>query len=182
MARKRGVFFRQVESFLRQFGKLFLLGIFGLIFALGIPILWGWDEVTQAQSVPPVSESATPQQLIEKARELYRRQEYAAAVEALQKATDIYSAQNNYINQSLALSYLGLAYQKLGQWRAGETAISASLQLLPDEGGRESEYQARAIAWNHQGQLQLAMGQAENAWNSWQEAAANYRDIGDNEG
>lgn len=182
MARKWGVFFRKVESFLRQFGKLFLLGMLGLSFALGIPFLWGWDEVTQAQSVPPVAQAANPQQLIEKARELYRRQEYPAAVEVLQQAADIYGAQNNYINQSLALGYLGLAYQKLGQWQAAETAIIASLQLLPDEGGRESEYQARAIAWNHQGQLQLAMGQGENAWNSWQEAAANYRHIGDNEG
>ena len=182
MARKRGVFFRKVESFLRRVSKLVLLGILGLGFALGIPNIWGWDGFTVAQEVPPVTQAANPQQLIETARELYRRQEYAAAVEALQQAADIYSSQNNYINQSLALSYLGLAYQKLGQWQEAETAIIASLQLLPAQGGRKSEYQARAIAFNHQGQLQLAMGQAENAWNSWQQAGENYRRYGDNEG
>lgn len=178
MARKWGVFFRQVESVLKRGLRFFLLGMLGVIFALGIPVL----EIAQSREVSQtISPQATPQQLMESGREFYRRDRYSEAAEALREAADIYAAQGNRLNQSLALSYLSLTYQKLAQWENAEKASKASLQLA-GMGETSGDRIARAVALNSQGHLLLSVGDAETAFATWEKAAAEYQHLNDEEG
>ncbi|WP_261236344.1 CHAT domain-containing protein [Laspinema olomoucense] len=131
-----------------------------------------------------ISPQATPQQLMERGRELYRRggySDYSEAAEILRQAGDIYAAEGNRLNQSLALSYLSLSYQKLGQWEEAQRVSDASLQLA-GMGGTRGDRIARAVALNSQGHLFLSLGEAETAFERWQKAADEYQQLNDKEG
>ncbi len=178
MARKWSVFFRQVESLLKRGFRFILLGMLGVIFALGIPVL----EIAQSREVSQtILPQATPQQLMERGRELYRSDRYAEAAEALQQAADFYAAEGNRLNQSLALSYLSLTYQKLGQREEAQWVSDLSLQLA-GMGETRGDRIARAVALNSQGHLLLSFGNAESAFERWQNAAAEYQQLNDNQG
>ncbi|QIZ71549.1 CHAT domain-containing protein [Oxynema aestuarii] len=74
--------------------------------------------------------------------------------------------------------YLGQVYQDLGRWSDAETAIARAFDLLDTDldGSRDA---LLARAFNARGSLQLALGQPENALDSWERAEAAYAAVGD---
>ncbi len=199
MARKWAVFFRQVESVLKRGFRFILLGMLGLIFALGIPTfnIAHSHSVTKnnskiarvggLRSDSPSLQAAEniansqPAMLMERGRELYRSDRYDEAAETLQQAADLYAAQGNRLNQSLALSYLSLTYQKLGEGEAAQRVSDVSLQLA-GMGETRGDRIARAVALNSQGHLLLSFGDAETAFERWQNAATEYEELNDSQG
>ncbi|MGB7272930.1 MAG: CHAT domain-containing protein [Geitlerinemataceae cyanobacterium] len=146
----------------------FLFAILGLLFALGIPAL----------SAPPTPVSSEPSALIQQGKNNYQAGQFAEAVAVLQQAADTYQLEGKPLNRSLALNYLSLAYQELGEWEKAQTAIDISLSLLPETENSDETTQIRAQVLSTQGQLQLALGQGENALDIWKEAATLYDRIG----
>jgi CHAT domain-containing protein len=142
----------------------FLLAMLGLLFVLSIPAL----------SVPPTHLTSEPAALIQQGKENYRSGQFVEAVAVLQQAADIYDRQGKPLNRSLALNYLSLVYQELGRWEDAQTAIATSLSLLPNPDGSREITQLRAQVLSTQGQLQLALGRAEDALDTWQEAEMLY--------
>lgn len=193
MARKWAVFFRQVESFLKRGFRFILLGMLGVIFALSLPTF----NIAHSYSVIPnnskialvsgvgldrnISANSQPAMLMENGRELYRREQYPEAAKILQQAADIYAAEGHRLNQSLALSYLSLTYQKLSDWEEAQRVSDASLQLV-GMGQTRNERIARAVALNSQGHLFLSSGDAETAFQRWQQTATEYQHLSDKEG
>ncbi|WP_199341664.1 CHAT domain-containing protein [Nostoc punctiforme] len=166
--------------------QIVLLVMLGLILTLSFHILPAESKLTQfsEQSIrEKVSAPTNIEQLIQQGRTFYQTENFTQAAESLQQAAQIYESQGDELNQALALSYLSLTQQKLGQWKQAKATISSSLKLLTQ--AKASTKEAKhilALALNTQGSLQLALGQAELALESWQQAAKTYTQIGDTAG
>ncbi len=128
------------------------------------------------------SQADTSTQL-EEGRTLYEAGRFAEAVTLWKQAAQNYEVRGTRVNQALCFSYISLAYQDLGQWQDAQIAISQSLKLLRNlELKTQNSQLTFAQALNTQGSLQLAMGQAEAALNTWKQAAIAYADAGDEAG
>ena len=124
--------------------------------------------------------------LLQQGKIAYEAGKYTEAVQHWQQATNQYEKNNNTAYQALSANYLALAYQELGEWRKAEASVNLSQQLLENYAPRRRETaNLTAIAAqtaNTKGSLQLAMGQAELALRSWQQAEDYYRQDEDNLG
>jgi len=127
--------------------------------------------------------SQTPLTLFQQGKTYYQAGQFAAALNAWQKAANAYQTQGEPLNQAMTLSNLALAYQELAQWNQANHAIAQSFTLLdtiPPNTPERLRVQAQAL--NTQGTLQLAQGQPEAALKTWQHASQLYRQIKDEPG
>lgn len=108
---------------------------------------------------------------------LYEAGQIADAAAVWQQAAQDYEAKGDRINQALSLNYLSLAYQDLGQWQKAQKAISHSLEFIPPNNPF-----LLAQVLNTQGSLQLALGKAEAALDTWKQAEHAYQSAGDEVG
>jgi CHAT domain-containing protein len=139
------------------------------------------------QNTAPVADtrpSANPQQLLEQGIQLYQFQKFVDAAKLFKQAAGGFQTQGDHFNQALALNYLALAEQQIGQLPKAQQAIADSLALLKIAGQSNSkEYLSiLAQAFNTQGQIQLASGHSQEALASWEQATATYTKIGDDAG
>ncbi|ARV63042.1 hypothetical protein BZZ01_15130 [Nostocales cyanobacterium HT-58-2] len=125
--------------------------------------------------------TAQTQDLLQQGKVLYRAEQFAEAVKVLQQAVKSYSSQGNELKQAVALSNLALAYQKLGHLTQAQQAIIDSLKLL-EKSSTAQNLQVLAPILDIQGSIQLDLGQAEQALNTWQRAEAIYKKLGDKNG
>ena len=162
MARKRTLFLRRIQSFL----KYGVLACVSLAIALSLVFI-------------PIRTTAT-ESLLQQGRSFYARAQYNEAVEVLQRAVAAFEAGEDKLGMAIALSNLSLTYQQLGQWQLAERAIAASLDLLPTTSAVEPESaHIQAQALSVRGWLQLKQGQHQAALNTWQQASAIYRQLED---
>ncbi|MDZ8089308.1 MAG: CHAT domain-containing protein [Nostoc sp. DedQUE12b] len=125
--------------------------------------------------------SAQTQDLLQQGKVLYEAEKFAEAVKVLQQAVKNFGSQGNELQQAVALSNLALAYQKLGNLPPAQQAITDSLKLL-EKSSPAQNLQVLAPILDIQGSIQLDLGQAEQALNTWQRAEASYRQLGDQNG
>ncbi|WP_235595893.1 CHAT domain-containing protein [Mastigocoleus testarum] len=119
--------------------------------------------------------------LVETAKNDYQTGNFIQAIEKWQQALKIFSSTNDILNQSIVLSNLALAYQKLGNWQQANKTIEDSLNLLDNlETVKAKSLQAAAL--NIKGSLLLARGKTEEALNIWVNASKKYKEVGDNVG
>ncbi len=187
MARKRFILFDNFQPVLKRGVRFLVWVILGLIVSLGLSIpqadSLGLQELrfgasTGASPLQPGHEKG--EGLIEAGRRFYQEEKFAEAARVLQQAAKVYNERGNVLNEALALNYLSLTYQKLGEWEQAKDAIASSQALLQNIADAPTSLLAQVF--NTQGRLQLARGQAEEAFGSWQKAAENYEKIGDNVG
>ncbi|NER52707.1 MAG: CHAT domain-containing protein, partial [Symploca sp. SIO1A3] len=118
------------------------------------------------------------QSLLQQGIQLYEAEQFSPAITVWQQAAAAFANQGDTFNQSLTLSNLSLAYQRLGQWEKAQKAIDQSLKLLHNlEGTTNSQIYSEILAktLNTQGRLQWETGQLEQALRTWQRATVNYR-------
>lgn len=135
--------------------------------------------------VAVVSQSHAALRSLQQGRERYAAGQFAAAIDLWQQSAAAFAARGETLGESLALHYLALAYQELGQWPEAEAAIASSLKRLADPGdGIDAETRQEILAkvTNAKGQLQWSRGQTEAALATWQTAARHYAAVGDVEG
>ncbi|MBD2102813.1 CHAT domain-containing protein [Leptolyngbya sp. FACHB-261] len=172
MARRRFVFFPNLQPVLGWLGWCCL----GLLLAL---LLAAPGTKSLAQT------HADPSQLIQQGRERYEAGRYAEAAALWHRAAQVFGAQDDHLNQAMSLSNFSLAEQQLGQWPEATQAISESLQLLEARAGTQASNERLKVlaqALNTQASLQLALGQAETALGTWQQATTAYQQAGDGPG
>lgn len=131
---------------------------------------------TLATNPPPTSK------LLQKSQELYQSGQYIEAIQLLQKAVAEFKTTDHKLNQSIALSNLSLAYQKLGQWQQATETITQSIELLQtleNSGSSPQLAQAFAQAIEVRGGLEFARGQTQTALSTWQQAAKIYQQLDD---
>ena len=151
-----------------------ILVILGLILSLSI------HAIQPVKAQLSIASQNTALAFVEAGKKHYEAGQFSAAIRTLQQAAQTYEAAGNKIKQAQTLSWLSLAYQKLGQWQAAATAIDTSLSLLDSQS--DSNQKVRAQVLNAQGHLQLATGKAESALETWQQAAALYASAKDEVG
>ncbi|MGI0487264.1 CHAT domain-containing protein [Pantanalinema rosaneae CENA516] len=131
-----------------------------------------------AHPATEVMASRDPAQLLQQGRQRYQVGQLTEAAQFWQQAAAIYQTQADPVNQALALSYLALAQQQLGQLAIAKTTIAQSLALIqPLDAATKRPILAQVL--NTQGSLQLAQGQAEAALATWEQAAQTYQQAGD---
>lgn len=128
-------------------------------------------------TITPVLSAASSPNWLQQGRELYQSGLFAEAVRIWQTAVQKYHIQGDRLNEVLSWSYLSLAQQELNQWQLAQQSIDKSLNLL------QTHKPTDAIIWaqvlNTQANLQLQMGKADTALESWQQAEKFYEQAGD---
>lgn len=117
--------------------------------------------------------------------ELYTAEQFSEATGVWQQAASAFAMQGDSLNQALVLHYLSLAYQHLGQWEEAERALTDSLKLLETQkntADTQAYLNVFAQALNTQARLQWAKGQLEAALETWNRAAATYKQAGNETG
>lgn len=133
-------------------------------------------------TVAAVVRSTDTKELLQQGLQLYQAEKFADAVKVFTQASQAFQAVGDGLNQALALSYLSLAHQQLGELANAEKAIDNSLALLHNKNGDKEYLSIRAQALNTKGKLQLAQGKPDQALKTWEEATAVYKQIGDEAG
>jgi CHAT domain-containing protein len=121
--------------------------------------------ITPVWAADPPTQPEASQALVEQGKSLYESGNFVEAAAVLQQA--VAQSPNNPVAAAIALSNLSLVQQQLGNWIAATEAIEQAIALLqatPDSGA------VLAQALDVQGRLQLALGNAEAALETWQQA------------
>ncbi|MEB3193372.1 MAG: CHAT domain-containing protein [Snowella sp.] len=148
------------------------------LLAIAVPLLMASVSYSTPVSKTPLN---IPQQ-IEQAEKTYQAGQFEDAAVLWQQIIDITKESGDRLNQSIALSNLALTDQQLGQWDEAQKAITASLTLLESLPNSSERQTVLAASLDIQGQQQLAIGQPENALETWQSATTIYGDLGDKQG
>ncbi|WP_404783850.1 CHAT domain-containing protein [Altericista sp. CCNU0014] len=117
---------------------------------------------------------------IQQGLSLYQSGNFDAAARAWAQAAQQARQERSPIAEALALNYLALAYQELGQTDTAQASLDRGLKLVASSAGDSRAALARLL--NTQGSLQLARGKPEAALASWQSAAKAYRQLDDRAG
>lgn len=145
-------------------------------FLVGLLLWIGLHGIGAIALEPPLVN--TPQ--IQQGLSLYNRGHFTAAAQQWEQAVTLAQQNQSPLEEALALNYLTLAYQELGQYEAAQTSLTRGLKLITSNALANRAILARLL--NTQGSLQLSQGKAEAALASWQKAANLYRQQADRVG
>lgn len=161
-----------------------LIFLLSLIIAIATPaivhVAAGTATTATLAQVSPVSQSA--QSLLQQGITLYDRGQFSEAIALWQQANQQFIAEQNPLGQALTFSNVSLAHQQLGQLEPAQSAIAASLQLLPKENLTTEQAEIYAKVLNTQGKLYWLQDQLESALTAWQTAAQAYAQAGNQAG
>ncbi len=153
---------------MRKIKRFVVLMAIALLLSMTSP---GLAQVANIAQVPSLS-------VEQQARHSYAKGQFAEAAQLFQQAAKGYQAAKEPILQALSLSNLSLCYQQLGQWDDANRAITESVDILNTIKDTKAEKSlALAQALDIRGGLQLARGQAEAAFKSWEGATSLYNQL-----
>ncbi|WP_298916668.1 CHAT domain-containing protein [uncultured Nostoc sp.] len=173
---------------LAHFLRLPLYFLIALLCILGSPVLAKVPGSINSSSQLPINSfmslavAADPASLLEQGQILYKAGNFAKAVEVLQQAVQAYKQQGDSLSLAVTLSNLSLAYQQLGAWIQAQQAITEGLNLLKQQDENQNLQKIFAQSLDIQGRLQLTMGQAEEALETWRQTEKIYRQADDQSG
>jgi CHAT domain-containing protein len=137
-------------------------------------------DITAVAQTPP-----NYQERLQQGREFFQAEQFSQAAMVWQQAVTESNRAGDSLHEALALNYLSLAAQKLGQWPEAKNAIASCIALIKTPKKTDfnaAELSILAQALNTQGHLEYATGQTEAALSSWQDAAKTYAQINDTAG
>ncbi len=138
----------------------------------------GFAQVPYLSKYPIIAQSQSSLSIEQQARSHYESGKYSQAVRLFQQAIQKYAASGNTIRQALSLSNLSLCYQQLGEWNNASDSIKSAISLLKDINNPQANTNlALAQAFDIQGSLQLARGQANSALESSKSATNIYTQL-----
>ncbi|MEL6779837.1 MAG: CHAT domain-containing protein [Cyanobacteria bacterium J06597_16] len=153
------------------------------LFVDGKPSVEQHTQITAPESLENFSALSDQE---ERGRQLYLAGQFSAAIAQWQQVVAMHARQNNVFAQASTLSNLALGYQKLGQWEEAQAVIARSFDLLAQnytETPKTLDYwQVRAQVLMAQGSGQRDVGQVEEAFETWQQAADAYTRTEDSAG
>lgn len=170
------------------------LGGLSLVFTMGatayahtrqlLPPISPLHLIVDADLLPKyIINASDPQLQLEQGRNLFAAGRFNDAVKLWEAASEGFKNQGDAINEAWSLSYVSLAYQKLGNWQKAERAIADSLDKLRHlDTLHKGNSAVLAVALNTQGNLKLDTGKTQAALTAWQEAERAYVLAGDEVG
>ncbi len=114
-------------------------------------------------------------ELEKQAQQLYEMGQFKEAIPLLYKLLGAYKQENNLSGQGATWRNLALVYQNLGKWQLAQDGIATAIELIEPESNRKLFAQALEV----QGQIQLSLGQAEDALDTWKQATKIYQELED---
>ncbi|MUG97804.1 CHAT domain-containing protein [Scytonema sp. UIC 10036] len=125
--------------------------------------------------------------LMQAGNQHYDAGQFLEAAQVWQQAAHTYEQAGDRTHQALALSFVSLAKQQLGQWQQAQAAIDTSLSLLTNIDKPSTRIHAQVL--NALAGLQLVGGKAklgqdsaQAALKTWQQVETLYRQAGDSVG
>lgn len=115
--------------------------------------------------------------LIAEAKNSYQNRQYSQAIQILNQAVESFASQQDFLNQSMALSNLALIYQNLGEWNQAEVKINESLTILNNQPDSIEKSRILAQTLDLQGINHREKNNSEAAIESWKKAEAIYLSI-----
>jgi CHAT domain-containing protein len=122
---------------------------------------------------------ANPQSPEQQAQQLYEQDRLTEAIPLLQQAINDRKTQGNIIQEANATRNLALIYQQLGDWQKANETIENAIAILSQITDTTNRNQLLAQALDVKGQIQLSLGQSEQALAIWKEATNIYQKLGD---
>ena len=171
---------RKIKHLVKKLYRYRLLILTILLFAISTAVPTVVAQIPA--STPIVQTQKNTSGLLRQGKVLYNARQYEQATKVLQQAADAFATQGDKLNQATALSNLSLTYQQLGNWQKAEEAITTSLNILQIHKSTAEQSRILAFTLDIQGQLQLDMGKAQEALETWQQAAKIYTKIDNQNG
>jgi CHAT domain-containing protein len=144
---------------------------------------WGFNSGSVYLSSQVIEQELVADNVIsireEQAEKLYADGRFADAIALLRQLNNYYVAQGDRFGQVRVARNLALVYQQTGEWSKAQQAISKSFNLLENLPNSQERQLVLAQSLEVQGVLQLAVGQAEKALESWKQATNIFEQIGD---
>ncbi|MGJ3246515.1 MAG: CHAT domain-containing protein [Elainellaceae cyanobacterium] len=129
---------------------------------------------------PTAVSTLSPQALFQQGLDLYQAERFADAVEHWDLSARLFAERQSQLNQALALAYLSLGHQSLGQLSEATAYLAESRHILdsepPPRGSSDAEIYAKVL--NIEGMLYWLKGQIESALTAWQESGRFYQEAG----
>ncbi|MEL6462055.1 MAG: CHAT domain-containing protein [Cyanobacteria bacterium J06621_15] len=124
--------------------------------------------LTKSTKSQIIAQNQSPLSIEQQGKLYFNKGEFSQAVQLFQESAQKYADSGDTTRQVLSLSNLSLSYQKLGQWNNATESISKAISLLQNSENPTNQTDlALAQAFDIQGGLQLARGQANLALESW---------------
>jgi CHAT domain-containing protein len=141
---------------------------------------FGSTSIATAHNAPAPSQVM---QWADRGKTLFTSGQFAEANRIWKQAVQEYDLQNNLLEQARLLNYIALAYLNLGQLTEAKQNSLKSLNLIGSDFHSTLEVpETLARSWNTHGNIQLALGDAEAALSSWDNAVRYYQAADDAEG
>ena len=112
----------------------------------------------------------------QEAKKLYQQNKYSEAIDLLEKAIKQYQKQGDIVGTAIANRNLALIYQKLGEWEQAKTTLVEAEKVIATIDHKSEKNQLLAQVLEVKGQVELSLGQAQNALEIWQQATSIYRE------
>ncbi|MDY6900639.1 MAG: CHAT domain-containing protein [Cyanobacteriota bacterium] len=161
----------------RWFSKIFLF-----ILAAALSLIWGLIlnpfSFSTAYAFKISQNNLNAQGLLQEAKILYDKGNFAEAITILEQAAQIFQSQSNPIKQSIALSNISNSYKQLGEYLQALKYITKSREILakqPNITDYEQGVKLFAQVLDIQANLQLTLGKPLLALENWKEATAIYK-------
>ncbi|MDJ0555188.1 MAG: CHAT domain-containing protein [Microcoleaceae cyanobacterium MO_207.B10] len=140
-----------------------------------------WSRLAKSSQISQISQISANNLEVE-AQKLFETGDFSASIDLLETTINTYAEQGENNGQARALRNLGLVYLKLGQWQKSDAALTNSLNIIQQISDSQKKAQMQGSVLEVKGQLQLSIGQPENALDTWKEASKIYEKIGNNLG
>ena len=112
--------------------------------------------------------------LEQEAENFYQENNLSQAIIVLERAIENYQAQGDFVGSAIANRNLALVHQQLGNWTEAEASLSQAENLIATIDNQATSSQLLAQVLEVRGQIQLSLGQTENALETWKQATKLY--------
>jgi len=114
--------------------------------------------------------------LEQEAENLYQENKFSEAIILLEKTIEQYQEQGDLVGGAIANRNLALIHQKLGNWSQATTSLEQAEAIITNIENQEASGQLLAQVLEVRGQIQLSLGQAQDALETWKQATILYEE------
>ncbi len=109
------------------------------------------------------------------AEQLYQEHNYSQAISLMNKAIARYQQTGNTFDQVIAARNLALLYQKMGSWQQAKLTIAQTEELIATLDKQTAKNELFAQLLEVKGQVELSLGQPQQALATWKKATSLYQ-------
>ena len=118
------------------------------------------------------------QTIEQEAEKLYQQNRFSEAIDLLSAVIKQYRARGDLVGSAIATRNLALIYQKLGEWSQAEKTLTKAEEIIATIDSEPEKSQLLAQILEVRGQIELSLGQAQTALDTWKRATSLYRQQG----